>query len=301
MNSTYCRKVEVTILTPTYNREYTLPRLYNSLLNQSDMRFIWVIVDDGSTDNTKELVESFKTDNFPIMYLHKGNGGKHTAVNLGVKYIDTEYTFIVDSDDFLRENAIELVNKWIEEIDGIKGFAGISGVRVYNEEGQNVIGEFPDNCEYIDCLNSERKRNKLMGDKAEIYKTELLKQNPFPEYKNEKFIPESVVWNKFALMGLKVRWHKEGIVVCEYLKDGLTSAVNQRDYFEKNYKGYRLDCEVSLKALKFPYNYSAASVFYAKSRAIGKAKKCLDGINITLFEKMLIKVLGMIRYQWGRY
>lgn len=100
MNSTYCRKVEVTILTPTYNRAYTLPRLYNSLLNQSDMRFVWVIVDDGSTDNTKALVESFKTDNFPIMYLYKENGGKHTAVNLGVKYIDTKYTFIVDSDDF---------------------------------------------------------------------------------------------------------------------------------------------------------------------------------------------------------
>src|SRR5699024_9715525 len=116
---------------------------YNSLLNQSDMRFVWVIVDDGSTDNTKALVESFKTDNFPIMYLYKENGGKHTAVNLGVKYIDTKYTFIVDSDDFLRENAIELVDKWIEEIDGIKGFAGISGVRVYNEEGQNIIGEFP--------------------------------------------------------------------------------------------------------------------------------------------------------------
>lgn len=183
MNSTYCRKVEVTILTPTYNRAYTLPRLYNSLLNQSDMRFVWVIVDDGSTDNTKALVESFKTDNFPIMYLYKENGGKHTAVNLGVKYIDTKYTFIVDSDDFLRENAIELVDKWIEEIDGIKGFAGISGVRVYNEEGQNIIGEFPDNCEYIDCLNSERKRKNLWGIKRKYIKQNFLNRIRFQNIK----------------------------------------------------------------------------------------------------------------------
>ena len=301
MDSEYGKKVNIAILTPTYNRAYTLFRLYDSLMRQKSKHFIWVIVDDGSTDNTKEVVDKFINPDFLIKYIYKKNGGKHTAINLGMKYIDTPYTFIVDSDDFLTENAMELIEQWTNDIEGLSGFAGVAGIRVKNDKVNSIIGQFPDNCEYIDCLNSDRKQKKLLGDKAEIYKTELLKQNPFPEYKDEKFIPESVVWNKFALMGLKVRWHKEGIVVCTYLEDGLTYSRKNKSHFEKNYRGYLEDCKLSFKVMKFPYNYSAGSVFFAKCYALGRKKGCLKSFDISYFEKGLIILLGVIRYRLGRY
>lgn len=301
MSSELCKKIKIAILTPTYNRAHTLPRLYDSLMRQKDKHFVWIIVDDGSTDNTKEVVNEFKTADFLIKYVYKKNGGKHTAINLGMKFVDTDYTFIVDSDDFLTDNAMQLVEQWVNNIEGEAGFAGVAGVKVKNDKVNSVIGQFPNNCEYIDCLNSERKQKKLMGDKAEIYKTELLKQNPFPEYNDEKFIPESIVWNKFALMGLKVRWHKEEIVVCTYLEDGLTYSRKNKNHFEINFRGYKEDCKLSIQVMKFPYNYSAASVFFAKCCAIGRKKECLQDFDISYLEKRLIILLGAIRYRLGRY
>lgn len=301
MGSIRSEKSKVTILTPTYNRAHTLPRLYNSLLCQKDMHFEWVIIDDGSDDNTKEIIEGFKTKDFPIRYMYKENGGKHTAINMAVKAIETSYTFIVDSDDFLLENTMELVNHWIEEIDDDSSFAGVAGVRVHDDVEHSVIGQFPEKYEYVDCLNSERKKKKLIGDKAEVYRTNLLKANPFPEYKDEKFMPENVIWNKFALMGLKVRWHKEGIVVCEYLEGGLTSATRKKSHFKNNFKGYREECNLSLKVLPFPYDLSAGSVFYAKCCDWGWNKQCLNEFNISKLEKLIIIMLGEVRHKVGRY
>lgn len=290
--------IKVTILTPTYNRAHTLVRLYNSLCRQSDRRFSWMIVDDGSSDNTKDIVEKFE-DDFEIKYIYKKNGGKHTALNTGIQKICTEYTFIVDSDDYLKDNAIELVNKWVDDVAGMAGIAGVAGMCV-NELGA-MIGQFPDGCEYIDCLNSERKKYHLLGDKAEVYKTQLLKSHPFPVYKDELFMPESIIWNQFSLQGLKVRWHKECIKVCMYLEDGLTSAARNIEHFKRNYKGYRDDCALNLKVYKFPYNYSAASVFYARCCAAGNPWHCLDDLGITVIKKIVISIIGSIRYKVGRY
>lgn len=97
----------VTILTPSYNRAHTLNRLYESLEKQSKKDFEWLIVDDGSTDGTRDLVDKIKKDaTITIKYIYKNNGGKHTAINEGVKIIETPLTFIVDSDDYLTEDAI---------------------------------------------------------------------------------------------------------------------------------------------------------------------------------------------------
>ena len=294
--------IKVTVLTPTFNRDYILTNLFNSLCRQSDQRFLWLIVDDGSSDNTREVVGSFE-ENFEIQYIYKENGGKHTAINVGMQWIHTEYTFIVDSDDYLKDNAIELINKWIEETSGITGLAGIAGCRV-NEENK-IIGQFPNKCEYIDCLNSERRKYKLIGDKAEVYKTDLLKSHPFPIYEDERFLPESVVWNQFSLEGLKIRWYKEGIMTCGYLKDGLTSATKNIDHFRKNFKGYRDEFIISMQVLKFPYSYSAASVFYARCCAIGKSKNCLkdggDYSEVCCAGRILILLMGQFRHKIGRY
>lgn len=290
-----CSEIKITVLTPTYNRAHTLPRLYNSLCRQTDFAFIWLIVDDGSNDETKSIIDRFEEKRFSIKYVYKSNGGKHTAINEGMRYVNTEYTFIVDSDDYLKENAIELVNGWIEQIRGMRGFAGVAGLRI-NEKNE-IIGQFPQGYEYIDCPNSERKKYKLLGDKAEIYKTEILKSHPFPVYEDEKFMPESVIWNQFSLDGLNVRWYREGITVCEYLEGGLTSESRNIEYFRKNYKGYKDEFMLGFKVYRFPYNYSAASVFYARCIAINKQKAVFKENHFKLLDKFIIVLMGMLRYK----
>lgn len=292
---------KITVLTPTYNRANTLLRLYKSLRRQSNLNFSWMIVDDGSTDDTRTVVTSFEAD-FPINYIFKENGGKHTAVNLGISNINTPYTFIVDSDDYLSDNAIELVNQWIKDIAGVADFAGVAGLKLKNENREmSIIGQFPPGLRYIDCLNSERRQHGLSGDKAEVYKTELLKRFPFPEYKDEKFMPESVVWNRLSLEGYKVRWYREGIVVCEYLEGGLTYSMRSIKHFERNWKGYQDELSVSFRALKFPYNYSAASVFYAKAKALHREKRCLDFLQLTFLRRLAVSAIGNFRFILERY
>ena len=103
----------VTILTPTYNRAHQLPALYKSLCMQSNKCFVWCVVDDGSADNTVEVVnEMIKTASFPIVFINKKNGGKHTALNAGLKNIDTPLVFIVDSDDTVTPDAVEVISKY---------------------------------------------------------------------------------------------------------------------------------------------------------------------------------------------
>ena len=109
----------ITILTPTYNRGENLKKLYKSLLKQKDNRFEWLIVDDGSTDGTKKIIDEFLMDSkINIKYLYKKNGGKHTALNLGIKEINTDLIFIVDSDDYLNDNAIQSINEVHEKYRG---------------------------------------------------------------------------------------------------------------------------------------------------------------------------------------
>ena len=100
----------VTILTPTYNRSKFLKKLYDSLLSQTNKNFEWLIVDDGFTDNTKTIIEHFIDENLiKIKYIKKENGGKHTALNVGIKEISTKYTFIVDSDGLLVDSPIQTI------------------------------------------------------------------------------------------------------------------------------------------------------------------------------------------------
>ena len=121
----------ITVLTPTYNRAATLPRLYESLKGQESYDFEWIVVDDGSIDHTRELVSSWIHDKagFPIKYLRKENGGKHRALNYAMPYVKTAYTFIVDSDDYITSDAIKKISGWIKTIEGKDEFGGVSGTR----------------------------------------------------------------------------------------------------------------------------------------------------------------------------
>ena len=215
----------ITIFTPTYNRAYSLPRLYESLKKQTYNNFEWILVNDGSTDNTDEVVKPWLNDNvITINYIKQKNGGKHRAINKGIEVAKGDYFFIVDSDDFLPEDSLELVQQHIEEIKNDTTFAGVCGTKCY-PNNQRVGGSFPYEILDTDSV-SFRIVHKIKGDMAEVWKTSVLKEFPFPEFEGEKFVTEAIVWNKIAKK-YKLRYFNKNIYICEYLDDGLTKNIRR--------------------------------------------------------------------------
>ena len=214
--------MNITVCTPTYNRAHLLNKLYTSLKKQNYNSFQWIIVDDGSTDDTEAVVNEFiKENNINIRYIKKKNGGKHTALNIGIDNAEGELFWIVDSDDYIIDDALKYIwNKWCELKDN-KDFAGLSALRGY--ENKKVIGTTV-NEEYIDAdVLTYRYKYRVLGDKSEVYRTDILKKYKFPEYREEKFLTEAVVWNRIANDGYKIRWFNKIIYICEYLEGGLTN------------------------------------------------------------------------------
>lgn len=211
----------ITILTPTYNRGENLKKLYKSLLKQKDNRFEWLIVDDGSTDGTKKIIDEFLMDSkINIKYLYKKNGGKHTALNLGIKEINTDLIFIVDSDDYLNDNAIQSINEVHEKYKKREDICGYSFLRMV--PNNKINGKMLDANEVIDdYINVRIKGDDMDSDKAEVWKTRCLKEYQFPEFDGEKFLGEDVVWLQLALK-YKMVFFNKAIYVSEYLNDGLT-------------------------------------------------------------------------------
>lgn len=225
----------LTIMTPTLNRAYILPKAYESLKKQTCFDFEWVIVDDGSSDDTESLVKGWLAENnpFPIRYEKQKNGGKHRAVNRGVALASYDYFLILDSDDQLTEDAVQTIHTWITQIDGLEGFAGVAGLKGSETAAVGGTPKQP----YIDATNLERQKYGLMGDKAEIYKTEVMRQYPFPEFEGENFLRENAVWDRIAMDGWKLRWFSQVIYLCEYIADGLTQNTNANTYI-KNFQGF---------------------------------------------------------------
>lgn len=217
-------KYKYTIFTPTYNRGYILEGLYNDLKKQTYKDFEWLIVDDGSTDNTKELVEKFKLENIlNIRYIYKENGGKHTAINVGVKEAKGELFFIVDSDDGLVFDSIEVVNREWEKIENKSEFCGVVGLCQRKEDGQTLGTEIPNDktiCHFADLYY----KFGVKGDKTIVFVTDILKKYPFPERKGINFLPESVVWYEISKY-YKVTCINKHMIIREYLEDGLTKNV----------------------------------------------------------------------------
>ena len=245
--------VSITIFTPTYNRGYTLSKCYESLKRQKYKNFEWIIYDDGSTDDTREIVQQFiNEDKIDIRYFYSKNYGKHIAINKGTDLAYGELFFIVDSDDYLTDSALELViDAWnsIEENERYK-FVGVAGRR--NLINKNNF-KFKFNTKYYDC--NSIKFNLIDGniqDKAEVYVTEILKRYKFPKYNNESFMTEAVVWYQLAQDGYKIRWFNEDIYICEYLSDGLTA-----NFFKKRIESINSTCFSynKLSSFDLPKNY----------------------------------------------
>lgn len=222
----------VTVFTPTYNRRSTLIRLYNSLCMQTNNMFRWLIVDDGSTDNTESLVQEWINDKkVNIKYFKQKNEGKSMAHNKGVENTDTELFVCVDSDDCLVPDAIEKIVKTWEKVKQ-KKYIGIVAYRG-TYDGEN-ISKCKFEIESSTLIDAYRKYG-FKGDSMLVYKTALLKKYCFPHFTGEKFVPESYLYDKLDQEGKLYFIHKV-LYLCEYLQDGYTN--NMRMVIKNNPRGY---------------------------------------------------------------
>lgn len=248
--------MKVTILTPTYNRAYTLERLFQSLKTQTLFDFEWLVIDDGSTDLTQKLFEKWNKERLPfdIIYYKKDNGGKCRAINFGLQYARGELFLVVDSDDYLSNDAIEKIVEWSRTIKEKEAYCGFSGNSSYGgKEEENPIFDK----QYVDCTFLDRYPRKendyffIGHDRAWIFFTEVHKKYLYPVFPNEKFMTEAVVWNRMAKDGLKLRCFNDIIYFYDHQEDGLTNSIKRN--FLSNPRGYGLWLSEKSKILKESY------------------------------------------------
>jgi glycosyltransferase involved in cell wall biosynthesis len=243
----------ITIFTPTYNRAYLLHNLYESLCRQHCEDFIWLIIDDGSTDNTKTLVDTWTAENkIDIEYYYKENGGMHSAHNSAYDIIKTELNICIDSDDYLTDNAIELIlNYWDQNKD--EKYAGILGLDIYKNGKMVSNKEFPAELTSGKYYHLKGKYG-LVGDIKFVYRTDVIKKYPkYPEFPGEKFTP---LGYKYLLIDYDydMLFLNKPLCVVEYMADGSTKNII-RQYF-KNPNGFNYERNIRMK-----YAYTFAERF----------------------------------------
>ena len=210
---------KLTVFTPTYNRGNNLIQLYNSLIEQQSRDFEWLIVDDGSKDNTADVVMKFKQENkISIKYIYQENKGKHCAFNNAIENANSEIFICVDSDDYLEKGSIEIILQEYKKIENIDNICGIAGL--CRDKKNNVIGgKYKDELLLSDTIEI-RDKYKKPGE-PEVYKNSILKKYRFEEFDNEKFITEAVLFDKLTSV-YKVKYINKVLMVKEYLVGGLT-------------------------------------------------------------------------------
>ncbi len=212
----------ITVFTPTFNRAHLLPRLYESLCKQTSSDFLWLIIDDGSSDGTQELVKQWQAENkINIDYHYKENGGMHTGHNVAYKRIKTELNVCIDSDDYMPKDAVEKIVRFWNDLENRHTYSGFVGLDVA-EDGAIIGTEIPKDLKrgsYLDLYE------RVTGDKKFVLVTEEVKKYPpYPEYKNEKLVPLGIL---YIMMGEEKDFAFTNDVYCvvEYQEDGSTNSI----------------------------------------------------------------------------
>lgn len=234
----------LTIFTPAYNRAHTLFRTYESLKSQKCKKFVWLIVDDGSSDNTKRLVSEWKQKEkeFEIQYIYKENGGMHTAHNVAYENINTELNVCIDSDDVLAKDAVEkILNKWNDVKD--KGYAGIIGLDSDMNTGKIIGKGFSDGMQETTLVGYYAKGGA--GDKKLVYRTDVIREYPpYPIFEGEKYVALAY---KYRLIDQDYKLAVLNEVLCEveYQSDG-SSGMMYKQYL-KYPKGFAFWRKISMQ------------------------------------------------------
>lgn len=256
---------KITVFTPTYNRAYILENLYRSLQRQTCTEFEWLVVDDGSSDNTEQLVGRWCAEekSFPIRYVKQENGGKCSAINTGLSLAQGELFFTVDSDDYLTDDAIEKVIRWEAELPRDGNYCGFAG-NLGTSPTETCNKLFPGG--YLDGSAFDRY-SAADGERASVFYTEIHRRYPYPIFPGEKFMTEAVTWNRMAHDGYKMRFFNDIIWIYEYKADGLTKAGYQ--IFINNPQGAGLFWREKAEFLKEPLHKKLLMWYGYASQSFG--------------------------------
>ena len=258
----------LTIFTPAYNRAHTLPRTYESLLKQSCKDFIWLIVDDGSTDNTSALVKCWQTqeNGFEIQYVYKENGGMHTAHNTAYENIDTELNVCIDSDDCMADEAVaKILSAWEKVRD--RGYAGLIGLDA-DMDGRLIGKGFPEGMKETTLTGYYAAGG--YGDKKLVYRTEVIKKYPpYPVFEGEKYVALAY---KYRLIDQDYKLAVLDEVLCnvEYQADGSTGTMWKQ--YLKNPKGFAFWRKVCMQYPESKKRLVVDCIHYCSSCFIAKEK-----------------------------
>ncbi len=269
----------ITVFTPTYNRKDCIHRCYESLQRQSSHNFEWLIIDDGSTDNTEELIRKWQQEEhrFPIRYCYKENGGLHTGYNKGIELAQTELFLCIDSDDWMPDDAIERIERIWSKISGC-GYAGIMGIDRY-EDGRCVGGMFPEDVSEM-FLYEKLTKYKIPGDKKMIHRTELLKKvAPMPTFPGEKFFNPSYMMYQLDQFG-KLYVTNDCFCIVDYQPDGMSS-----NFYKQLRNSPKSFAETRRLYLRFPHtspSFKLRHSIHYVSNCI-TAKRLLKGIRESVF------------------
>jgi len=278
---------KLTVFTPTYNRAYCLHRVYESLCRQSSTNFVWLIIDDGSTDNTKELVQSWIDEALiTIQYVYQNNQGMHGGYNTAYSLIETELNVCIDSDDFLTDHAVEtIITFW--EANGNSKYAGIVGLDA-TLDGEVLGRKFPDDLKSATLENIYYKY-KIYGDKKLVYKTAVVKQFPkYPIFQRESFVPLGSLYlqidKQYELLCLN-----ELLCVVEYMADGSTKNIFKQ-YF-RHPKGFRYSRIIEMKYSSFKFIRYKAIIHFISN--------CLHSKDFNFFRDNKYPVLTLLMLPFG--
>ena len=257
----------LTVFTPAYNRAHTLPRTYASLRRQDSKDFVWLVVDDGSSDNTAELVKNWQAQEteFEIRYIYKENGGMHTAHNTAYENMDTELNVCIDSDDELAEGAVRCILELWEKTDHRK-YAGIIGLDADLNTGKVIGTGFPEDMKETTLAGFYNAGGS--GDKKLVYRTDIMKElPPYPVFEGEKYV--SLGW-KYQLCDQKYKLVTTNTVLCnvEYQPDG--SSMNMLRQYLRNPKGFAFIRKENMKYITDFKRNVIDAIHYCSSSQISK-------------------------------
>lgn len=290
----------LTIFTPSYNRAHTLGRTYDSLLQQDCKDFIWLIVDDGSTDHTGKLVKQWQMEDngFEIKYIYKSNGGMHTAHNTAYENIDTELNICIDSDDEIAPGAVRKIKEKWEQVK-YSGYAGIIGLDADMNSGEIIGIGFPDDMRETTLSSYYALGGK--GDKKLVYRTDVInKYPPYPVFEREKYVALAY---KYRLIDQEYKLAVLDEVLClvEYQQEG--SSMNMNRQYLKNPKGFAFWRKVCMRYPESKKRVFIDCIHYVSSSILSRDRAFIKdsprkgltvlavpfGVLLTLYIKFKVK------------
>ncbi|WP_353087196.1 glycosyltransferase family 2 protein [Flavobacterium sp.] len=275
----------ITVFTPTFNRAYCLGQLYESLLRQTASDFCWLIVDDGSSDTTKDLVAGWIAEQkIPITYLYQTNQGMHGAHNTAYAHIETPYNVCIDSDDYMPDDAIAQILAHLPQLEA-SDCAGMIGLDC-DPQGKLIGTAIPEHWQR-GTLN-DLYRKGVTGDKKVVLKTQVVRQfPPYPIYPGEKLVPLGTL---YLQIDQQYTWLYTNALLCvvEYLADG--SSRNIFKQYERSPNGFFYS---RLIELRFGHSF-----IYKFTRAMHLVSSAIFG-RLSLFKNNPEKVITLLAIPFG--